>query len=596
MVTLLWRPTFSAGFVFDDRVAILRGESSIDALWPPSEWLLGTQRPLVELSLAVNHALGGVDPSGYHKFNVAVHALAAMVLVLLVAEVGATLARRGVVSASPRRIAAIASVAGMLWALHPVATSTATYVIQRAESMAALFTMVAAIALLRAAEAAALGRPTRRAQLFAAGCVLAAVASKPTAVSAPAFLLLVEATIVGGSIAACVRARWLLHAGAWLSLATLVATGVVQGVFLGDGRMQGAGVGVAGTDLFGYWAMQVRALAAYAAIVVDPRRMSIDHGVEPILAPWTLSVGLLLLAALVGGAALGLRRRAWWAIVPAGVIVVLAPTSLVPIADPVVDHRLYLPLAILCSGSVALAATALAGRVACVSGLAVAAALAFVEARATAARNALYRDPIALWDEVVARRPDAVRPRVNRAGLLLEAGRDGEAEADLDAAAAIEPGNPMLALQRGILVLRAGRAEEALPLLELAARSYDDDAAVHGALGDAQRALGRPADAVISYGRAGLRAPSDLRYRFLRANALAEAGDPAKAAEGYEEVAARADEASLRASALFNLGNLRLREERPREAADCYRRALEADPSHAGARSWLEEAQRRGGS
>jgi len=594
LVVIVWRGAFGAGFVFDDRVAILRGEASIDALWPPSEWLLGTQRPLVQLSLALNHAFGGVEPSGYHKFNVAAHALAAMALVLVIAESAAVLVRRGRIAASPRRIAAIATAAGVLWALHPVATSTATYVIQRAESMATLFVLLATIGLLRAEEAQAFGRPSRRAQVFSAACVLGAILSKPTAVFAPALLLAVEHAVLGTGVAAAFRARRILHAGAWLSLLSLLATGVVQGVFLGDGRLQGAGVGVAGTDLAGYWAMQVRALAAYGAIVVEPARMSIDHGVEPLAAAWTLPAGVAILAALLAGAVAGFARGGWWAIVPAGILLALAPTSLVPIADPVVDHRLYLPLAFVAIGAVALGVPFARGRALGAAALVAVAAVAVLEARATTARNRLYDEPIRLWDEVIARRPDAVRARVNRAGLLIEAGRDAEAAADLAVVAAAEPGHPLLAMQRGILALREGRAADALADLELAARTYDDDAAAHGALGDAYRALGRPQDAVISYGRAGLRAPGDLRYRFLRANALAEAGDEAKAIEGYEEVATRATGAGLRASALFNLGNTHFRAGRNSEAAAAYRRALEADPTHEGARIWLKEAESRG--
>jgi hypothetical protein len=37
-------------------------------------------RPLVNLSFALNYALGGLDVRGYHLFNVGIHLLAALIL------------------------------------------------------------------------------------------------------------------------------------------------------------------------------------------------------------------------------------------------------------------------------------------------------------------------------------------------------------------------------------------------------------------------------------------------------------------------------------------------------------------------------------
>lgn len=589
------------GFVFDDRIAILRNESSIDALWPPGEWMLGTQRPLVQLSLAVNHALGGVGPWGYHAFNVVLHAVVALLLLAVFREGARVLRARAAVAVDERTATVAATAAALLWSLHPATTAASTYVIQRAESMAAAFSLIAVLALLRAARADSGGRPAWAMRATVILAVPLALLSKPTAVSLPALLLAVDAFVGGGGLRAALRRNRTVHLAAWASLAVLVATGVVHGIFVGSGRISGGGAGVS-TGLLAYWMLEVRALGVYAATVVDPSRLSIDHGTAVLAPGWTLVVGALALGALI--ATLAAARGRWWAVVPAAILILLAPTALVPLADPVADQRLYLPLAAL-----AVAAGALVARAGSRGDsrepvarpwaarwkfLAAAIVACTLEARATAARTARYADPILLWDEVVARDPTAVRARVNRAGHLLEAGRDDEAAADLAVALAAQPGHPTALLNQGILDLKAGRHEQAFERLAIAAKALPDEPAVFGALGDASRSLGRRQEAVDAYGRASLYATGDARYPILRANVLVEMGELDRAAEGFARAAAVAEAArddALQASALFNLGNTRFRQERYREAADAYRAALGASPAHEGAAKWLREAE-----
>ena len=75
--------SFSGVFVLDDARNI-RDNARIRQLWPPWDILAGGGRPVVELSFAVNYALGGLDVFGYHLFNLAVHILAALTLLGIV--------------------------------------------------------------------------------------------------------------------------------------------------------------------------------------------------------------------------------------------------------------------------------------------------------------------------------------------------------------------------------------------------------------------------------------------------------------------------------------------------------------------------------
>jgi len=82
VVAAAYSNSFPGVFLFDDIYHIVENER-IRQLWPPWE-LLAIERPVVELSLAVNYGLGGLNPWGYHAFNLVVHILAALTLFGLV--------------------------------------------------------------------------------------------------------------------------------------------------------------------------------------------------------------------------------------------------------------------------------------------------------------------------------------------------------------------------------------------------------------------------------------------------------------------------------------------------------------------------------
>src|SRR5436190_23195296 len=71
-----------APFIWDDDVAITTNQSIhqiAESLNPPIETPVSA-RPVVNLSLALNYAMGGLEPVGYHVFNLAVHLACAVLL------------------------------------------------------------------------------------------------------------------------------------------------------------------------------------------------------------------------------------------------------------------------------------------------------------------------------------------------------------------------------------------------------------------------------------------------------------------------------------------------------------------------------------
>lgn len=79
---LAYASSFSGDFIFDSRKLLT--DARIQRLWPPWDILLHSDRPVVDLSFAINHAIGGFNVRGYHAVNLAIHFAAALVLYGLV--------------------------------------------------------------------------------------------------------------------------------------------------------------------------------------------------------------------------------------------------------------------------------------------------------------------------------------------------------------------------------------------------------------------------------------------------------------------------------------------------------------------------------
>jgi hypothetical protein len=145
---LAYLNSLSGVFVFDDQRTIL-DNPQIRQLWPIGAVMSHTRRPVVNLSLAVNYAISGLETWSYHAFNLIVHLLAGLVLfgvvrrTLLSKPLGQTYAR-----SAPWLALAVA----MIWTVHPLQTQSVTYVIQRAESMMGLFYVLTVYCVIRGAD------------------------------------------------------------------------------------------------------------------------------------------------------------------------------------------------------------------------------------------------------------------------------------------------------------------------------------------------------------------------------------------------------------------------------------------------------------
>jgi len=101
-------------------------ESMMDGRYPHGEYY----RPVTNLFFALDHALGGLDPSAYHRTDWLIH----LASTLLMAGLAARLFRG-------RHGLRIAAVAGVLFCLHPIHMELITAPPRRADTLCLLFTL-----------------------------------------------------------------------------------------------------------------------------------------------------------------------------------------------------------------------------------------------------------------------------------------------------------------------------------------------------------------------------------------------------------------------------------------------------------------------
>ena len=151
---LAYRDSFSGPFIFDDEHSIQQNPT-IGRLWPiwkplcpPNHGETVTGRPLLNLSFAVNYAVGGLNVRGYHVANLAIHVLAALLLFGILRRTFLLPSNGTFQIATPT---GLAFVIALLWAIHPLQTESVTYIVQRAESLVGLFYLLTLYCFIRGA-------------------------------------------------------------------------------------------------------------------------------------------------------------------------------------------------------------------------------------------------------------------------------------------------------------------------------------------------------------------------------------------------------------------------------------------------------------
>jgi tetratricopeptide (TPR) repeat protein len=605
--------TFHNEFIFDDQGYIVENPH-IRKLWPPTDILWHSTRPVVNFTFAVNYSLGKLNPWGYHVGNLAIHLTAGLLLYGIV--------RRSM--QSPRlqwkhaRLASwLAGIVALLWVVHPLQTESVSYTWQRCESLVGLFYLLTLYGVIR-------GHDSRRAVAWGAVSVVSCalgMATKEVMVTAPVVVLLYDRVFLAASWQEIGRRRWGLYVGlaaTWLLLVALLHRGTTsQEIWIPT-----ADVTYRGIQPHEYLLTQSGVIMHYLRQAMWPNKLCLDYGTSWPVARSAVEVwpSLTAVAGMLLGTAWACWRHPAVGFLGAAFFLMLAPTSsFVPITDVVFEHRMYLPLAaVIVLGTVVgveiLDRLPVPPRVRNWGAVSAAALLACTLVLLTMKRNEDYQSELTIWRDTVQKRPENARAHYNLGVALSDRGHREEAIPQYEAAVQIKAdyaeahnnwanalnslGQPENAIGHCIAALRInpqhflaqnnwgnalhllGHYAEAIGHYQSALEIKPDYADAHFNWGNALLALRRPLEAIGQYRKALQFKPDDEQIHFSWGNALQLSGDYQAAIDHYEQAIRIKPEY---AEALCNWGKALNALNRPQQAILQCKKALQIDSTLASA-------------
>jgi len=557
----LYANSFAIPFLLDDNTQIVRNP----ALAPPTSlWThLAQVRGVLMLTLALNYRWGGLEVFGYHLVNLLVHIANGILVYVFVAR---TLRLPFFDGRYDRHAPALALVTSLVFVAHPLQTMSVSYIVQRAESLASLFYLLAMLLFLSGATAAT---AWRRALAYAGALAasLLGVLTKQIVATLPVMVLLYQLCFLRRASSA--RPAWhQWFAAALLFTALGVAVYVSRQYFVPvsprgiAGLRLGwfiptAGLGVEGVTPWRYLLTQFGVIVWYLRLYLLPTQLTFDYGWPLVDRFWRADV-ILPFAVLgaMGTAAIACARRyrlatfclAWF-------FVVLAPSSsIVPLRDAAFEHRMYLPmlgltwLAVVgaydAAPRLARWTNATPGGTREVLALVAVAWLTFLGV-ATVMRNRVLQDPLLLAADSARKAPHNWRAHYDLGYRLAQEGQVDEAIDALEEAIRrnSREGLPRIELSR--LLVARGRLAEAEAHLREALRASERSVVAAAALnmGLLRQLQGEWRQAIIFLGSAAGLMPDWINAHETLARVYEQHDYWLRAAEQYEAVA-RLDKAS----------------------------------------------------
>jgi tetratricopeptide (TPR) repeat protein len=478
-------------------------------------------RYISSLTFALNYSVHGLDVTGYHVVNLAIHLASALLVYWLVLLVLASLAA-GPGQYRPlylKNVSPVALLAALLFVAHPVQTQAVTYIIQRQASLATMFYLLAVVLYIKARlsvdanrKSAHAGKANIRAAAYYLVGLLAAVLamkSKEIAFTLPVMIVLYEILFFTGTA----RKRVVYLTPFLLTMLIIPVTLIVMGQ--GAGELQ-EDTAMAATRLqtgmkrLDYLFTQFRVIITYIRLMFFPVGQNLDYDFpfyHSIAEPAVLLSLITLLAVCAAAAWAFWRYRRTQPLVKVvffGIawffIALSIESSIIPIVDVIFEHRLYLPSAglfLALSFAVLLLIekqrqTRVNRAVLVLAGLAV-----LTLCGLTYARNSVWSDRVALWQDVVSKSPGKARG-YNYLGIAqYEKGNLDGAIAAYEKSASLNPSYANAHSNLGMAYFEKGRIDEAINAFKNAIRLKPDHAEAHYNLGLAYGEKGLMQEAII---------------------------------------------------------------------------------------------------
>ena len=524
LVVLAYSNHFHNSFHFDDAHTIVNNGAIRDVRNVPRFFADATTfsalptnqsyRPVLSTLLAIDYWMGGgLDPFWFQLSGFVYFAGVVVALGLVI---------RGMLDAHEARPgnAEVAVAAAGIYALHPANADTVNYIIAQGDVISTLAVLVS----LAWAQRSAGARRSGLCALPAAGVL----AKPPAAMFAPLYAVY----------------AWLFEAentGRWFRVGVAFALCGAATGFVSHMTPRHWVGGAASTS--GYLLTQPYVALLYFKTFFWPAGLSADYDLAPF-ATWhdarCVAGFLFMLGLFVATGFCVVRRRlrvvgfglSWF-------IIALLPTSLMPLAEVMNDHRTFFPYAGLAMAMAGVGqlvwlglarGSSAAGRMG-VSGAVV--AIWMVGAAATYQRNEVWKDEASLWLDVTMKSPRNGRGLMNYGNTLMARGDYAGALDYFHRALVFAPNYPVLYVNLGVAEGATGKAAQAERDFRQGLALAPENPDCHTYYARWLMDRGRRPEAVSLLEEALALSPGDVTAQGLLARARGGGGGMAQTAEGW---------------------------------------------------------------
>ncbi|MBI4843422.1 MAG: tetratricopeptide repeat protein [Nitrospirae bacterium] len=514
---LAYSNTFHSPFTFDDANNIvenrrLKDISNIPSFFTSIERPPIMARPFTAATFAVNHHFGKLNTTGYHIFNIVVHIANGILLYLLI-----ILTARLTGFDDDKKSVLIALFSSLIFTAHPIQTESVTYMVSRSVLLSTFFFLLGIILFTKTVATEGKRKLVYRSALFVTS--LFGMASREEFFIFPVMLVLYDLYFVSKQNIRGVLKNFKIHLSVILTLVYVIF--IVTTYDYGEH----AGYGVKALTPLQYLMTQFNAHWTYLRLLILPVNQNLDYD-YPVAKTLFEFPTIISFMGYIGLWAFGIylyRKRPVISFSILWFMITLFPSSgIMPIADVIFEHRLYMPLigfVIIFSLGMFYVLEFSANRLRTPgsqfplhgSCFIVLSAIVIVFSFAAYQRNAVWKNEITLWEDTVSKSLNKARPWNNLGNGYLKQKQPDKAIPMLKKALDLKYDSWA---NLGSAYIETGLFQEAVQPLKIALSLHPSFPDIHYNLGVAYHRLGQLDKAIEEYKTALSLNPDDEDTRY----------------------------------------------------------------------------------
>ena len=517
---LAYSNTFHVPFVWDDRTAIVENpviKNMENFFFNTKGYNYNPRRFIGYLSFSLNYFMGGLNVTGYHVVNLVVHIINALLVYTLIVLTFRTPRMKG--SSLAPFSGWLALFAALFFVVHPLQTQAVTYIVQRLASLTAMWYLLSLCLysgwrLVQDEEGPSQGKKALLFYILSLVTIIMAMKTKEIAFTLPFMVVLYDFFFFRER-----KPVWLVPV-----LLTLVIIPVsmfnlqkpVSEVLSDVSHMTRVQVQ---TSRWVYLMTQFTVIVTYIRLLFLPINQNLDYDYSLAQGFFSVPVFLsfvFLLSLVFLGAYFFFRSKrdntgggSGFRLISFGIfwffITLSVESSIIPIVDPIFEHRIYLPsvgfiMALVTGVGMLMKSVNSRRRVQVAAGAVAVILLAL--GGSTYARNRVWQNEIRLWQDVITKSPLKGRPHFNLGVAYTREGRTEDAIKKFLTAIQLNPDLVDARYNLGLAYARQGRTQDAVREYQTTIALDSDYFMAHNNLANTYLAQGRTEDAIREYKKA----------------------------------------------------------------------------------------------